>query len=124
MPDFEQTRQFILRLVRKKNNKNLRFLNTKTSRKNLLLKENHQRLSKLTIRELGESYEMYVTIEQQCSCVRASSYGLGYRANGVFIWEISSRTVTEISYEEALGRKNRDLGNRASPASHMNTSKF
>ena len=23
-----------------------------------------------------------------------------------------------------LGRKNRDLGNRASPASHMNTSKF
>ena len=26
--------------------------------------------------------------------------------------------------EEALGRKNRDLGNRASPAPHMNTSIF
>ena len=34
----------------------------------------------------------------------------GHRA-GVFIWE---------SFH--LGRKNRDLGNRASPASHMNTS--
>ena len=37
---------------------------------------------------------------------------------GVFIWE-----NFHPGYRD-LGRKNRDLGNRASPASHMNTSKF
>ena len=37
---------------------------------------------------------------------------------GVFIWE-----NFHPGYRE-LGRKNRDLGNRASPASHMNTSIF
>ena len=37
---------------------------------------------------------------------------------GVFIWE-----NFHSGYRD-LGRKNRDLGNRASPASHMNTSKF
>ena len=36
---------------------------------------------------------------------------------GVFIWE-NFIPITEIS------AKNRDLGNRASPASHMNTSIF
>ena len=41
----------------------------------------------------------------------------GERA-GVFILENSHP-----SYRD-LGRKNRDLGNRASPASHMNTSIF
>ena len=38
----------------------------------------------------------------------------------VFIWE-NFHPVTEIS-DCDLGRKNRDLSNRASPASHMNTS--
>ena len=37
---------------------------------------------------------------------------------GVFIWE-----NFHPGYRD-LGRKNRDLGNRASPVSHMNTSKF
>ena len=37
---------------------------------------------------------------------------------GVFIWE-----NFHPGYRD-LGRKNRDLGNRASPAAHMNTSKF
>ena len=37
---------------------------------------------------------------------------------GVFIWE-----NFHPGYRD-LGRKNRDLGNRASPASHMNTSKI
>ena len=37
---------------------------------------------------------------------------------GVFIWE-----NFHPGYRD-LGRKNQDLGNRASPASHMNTSKF
>ena len=37
---------------------------------------------------------------------------------GVFIWENFH------SGYRNLGRKNRDLGNRATPASHMNTSKF
>ena len=41
----------------------------------------------------------------------------GHRA-GVFIWE-----NFHPGYRD-LGRKNRDLGNRASPASHMNTSIF
>ena len=36
----------------------------------------------------------------------------------VFIWE-----NFDPGYRD-LGGKNRDLGNRASPASHMNTSKF
>ena len=37
---------------------------------------------------------------------------------GVFIWESFHPGYRDI------GRKNRDLGNRASPASHMNTSIF
>ena len=37
---------------------------------------------------------------------------------GVFIWE-----NFHPGYRD-LGRKNRDLGNRASPASHMNASQF
>ena len=37
---------------------------------------------------------------------------------GVFIWE-----NFHSGYRD-LGRKNRDLGNRASPASHINTSKI
>ena len=37
---------------------------------------------------------------------------------GVFIWE------NFLPGYRDLGRKNRDLGNRASPASHMNTSIF
>jgi len=37
---------------------------------------------------------------------------------GAFIWE-----NFHLGYRD-LGRKNRDLGNRASLASHMNTSKF
>ena len=37
---------------------------------------------------------------------------------GVFIWE-----NFHPGYRD-LGRKNRDLGNRAGPPSHMNTSKF
>jgi len=37
---------------------------------------------------------------------------------GVFIWKNFYPGYRD------LGRKNRDLGNRASPASHMNTSKF
>ena len=37
---------------------------------------------------------------------------------GVFIWENFHPGYRDI------GRKNRDLGNRASPASHMNTSIF
>ena len=37
---------------------------------------------------------------------------------GVFIWEGFHPGFRD------LGRKNRDLGNRASLASHMNTSKF
>ena len=37
---------------------------------------------------------------------------------GVFIWE-----NFHPGYRD-LGRKNRDLGNRANPAAHMNTSKF
>ena len=41
----------------------------------------------------------------------------GHRA-GVFIWE-----NFHPGYRD-LGRKNRNLGNRASPASHMNTSIF
>ena len=41
----------------------------------------------------------------------------GHRA-GVFIWE-----NFHPGYRD-LGRKNRDLGNRASPASHMSTSIF
>ena len=41
----------------------------------------------------------------------------GHRA-GVFIWE-----NFHPGYRD-LGRKNRDLGNRASPAPHMNTSIF
>ena len=41
----------------------------------------------------------------------------GHRA-GVFIWE-----NFHPGYRD-LGRKNRDLGNRASPAPHMNTSMF
>ena len=41
----------------------------------------------------------------------------GHRA-GVFIWE-----NFHPGYRD-LGRKSRDLGNRASPASHMNTSIF
>ena len=41
----------------------------------------------------------------------------GHRS-GVFIWE-----NFHPGYRD-LGRKNRDLGNRASPASHMNTSIF
>ena len=44
-------------------------------------------------------------------------FRLGHRA-GLFIWE-----NFHLGYR-ALGRKNRDLGNRASPASHMNTSIF
>ena len=38
---------------------------------------------------------------------------------GVFIWE-----NFHPGYYRDIGRKNRDLGNRASPASHMNTSIF
>ena len=41
----------------------------------------------------------------------------GHRA-GVFIWENSHPRYRD------LGRKNRYLGNRGSPASHMNTSIF
>ena len=41
----------------------------------------------------------------------------GNRA-GVFIWE-----NFQFGYRD-LGRKNRELGNRASPSSHMNTLKF
>ena len=41
----------------------------------------------------------------------------GNRA-GVFIWE-----NVQPGYRD-LGRKNRDLGNRASPPTHMNTLKF
>ena len=37
---------------------------------------------------------------------------------GVFIWENFHPDYRD------LGRKTRDLGNRASPASHMNTSKI
>ena len=37
---------------------------------------------------------------------------------GVFIWENFHHGYRD------LGRKTRDLGNRASPASHMNTSKI
>jgi len=37
---------------------------------------------------------------------------------GVFIWKNFHPVYRD------LGRKNRDLGNRASPATHMNTSKF
>ena len=37
---------------------------------------------------------------------------------GVFIWE-----NFQLGYRD-LGRKNRDLGNRASPPSHMNASKY
>ena len=39
------------------------------------------------------------------------------RAAGVFIWENCHPSCRD------LGRKDRDLGNRASQASHMNTSK-
>ena len=41
----------------------------------------------------------------------------GHRA-GVFIWKNFNSGYRD------LGRKNRDLGNRASPAPHMNTSMF
>ena len=41
---------------------------------------------------------------------------------GVFIWENFHPGYRDLG--SCLGRKNRDLGNRASPASHMNTSKF
>ena len=44
-------------------------------------------------------------------------FGPGDRA-GVFIWENFHPSYRDI------GRKNRDLSNRASPASHMNTSIF
>ena len=48
---------------------------------------------------------------------RTFKFRPGNRA-GVFIWE-----NFQLGYRD-LGRKNRDVGNRASPPSHMNTSKF
>ena len=55
----------------------------------------------------------------ECEAILFRTFRPDHRA-GVFIWE-NFHPVTEISPCD-LGRKNRDLSNRASPASHMNTS--
>ena len=57
------------------------------------------------------------SLSGESKAILSKMFRLGHRA-GVFIWE-----NFHPSYRY-LGRKNRDLGNRASPAPHMNTSIF
>ena len=59
--------------------------------------------------------DLSATLQSMCSWKWFVSDSPGIRVR-VFIWE-------KLGYRD-LGRKNRDLGNRASQPSHMNTSKF
>ena len=56
-------------------------------------------------------------LSSESEAILSKMFRPGHRA-GVFIWE-----NFHPGYRD-LGRKNRHLGNRASPASHMNTSIF
>ena len=69
------------------------------------------------IQRRQKSYAILAAMLRKRSYFVSKSFVPVTRA-GVFIWE-----NFHPGYRD-LGRKNRDLGNRASTASHMNTSKF
>ena len=67
--------------------------------------------------EFKPGYRAEISAVTETNKARPFKLYSGNRA-GVFTWE-----KFQPGYWH-LGRKNRDLGNRASPPSHMNTSKF
>ena len=82
----------------------------------------------LTNKANSHAFEVEIhTLQKLChfggyACAKAKPFSqkrfVPVTRAGVFIWE-----HFHPGYRD-LGRKNRDLGNRTSPASHLNTSKF